>query len=86
MDYQYLNKLIDLGVEKAIRHQKFNNDETDWCILLSRIRIWSGLCREVGSGSGPKPDRIRNTDGRTKLSCNLHTTYNYPEILWYIPY
>jgi hypothetical protein len=45
MDYHNLNKIIDFGVEKAIRHNKFN-DETDWYILLSRIRIWtrSGLC------------------------------------------
>jgi hypothetical protein len=29
MDYQYLIKSIDLGVEKAVRHHKFNNDEMD---------------------------------------------------------
>jgi hypothetical protein len=57
-----LNKFIDLGVEKAMRHYKFNNDEKDWYILLSgiRIRIRSDY---VGSESGPKPDRIRNTAG-----------------------
>jgi hypothetical protein len=41
MDYQhrylYLNKFIDFGVEKAMRHHKFNSDEIDWYILLSRI-------------------------------------------------
>jgi hypothetical protein len=26
MDYQYLNKLIDLGVEKAMKHYKFNRN------------------------------------------------------------
>ncbi len=42
MDYKYLNKFIDLGVEKAMRHHKSNNDEIDWYILQSRIRIRSG--------------------------------------------
>jgi hypothetical protein len=41
MDYKYLNKFIDLGVEKAMRHDKFNNDEIGWYILLKRIRIWN---------------------------------------------
>jgi hypothetical protein len=60
MDYKYPNELIDLGVGKATKHHKFDNEETDWYILLRRIR--SGLCWEVGSWSGPKLDRIRNTD------------------------
>jgi hypothetical protein len=42
--YRYLNKFIDLGVENDMRHHKFNNDEIDWYILLSRIRIRSGPC------------------------------------------
>jgi hypothetical protein len=29
MDYQHQNKLIDLGVEKAMRLHKFNNDAID---------------------------------------------------------
>jgi hypothetical protein len=44
MDYQYLNKFIDLGVEKAIRHHKLSNDEIDCSIYLSKIRIRSGHC------------------------------------------
>ncbi len=32
MNYKNLNKFIDLGVEKAIRHHKFNNKEIDWNI------------------------------------------------------
>jgi hypothetical protein len=44
-----------------MRHYKFNNDEMNCYILQSRIQIRSGLCREVGFTSGPKPDRIRNT-------------------------
>ncbi len=41
---KYLNKFIDLGVEKAMKHHKFNNDEIYWWyILLSRIQIQSGL-------------------------------------------
>ncbi len=40
-------------------HYKFKNNEIDCYILLGRIR--SGLSWEVGSGSGPRPDRIRNT-------------------------
>jgi hypothetical protein len=44
MDYKYLTKFINLGVKKAMRHHKFNDDEIDWYILLSRIRIRSGLC------------------------------------------
>jgi hypothetical protein len=27
MDYQYLNELIGLGEEKAMRHHKLNGDE-----------------------------------------------------------
>ncbi len=58
MDYQYLNKFIDLGVEKAMRHQKFNNDELDWYILLSMIRNGDGsvlVCAER-----PDRDPVRN--------------------------
>jgi hypothetical protein len=45
MNYNDINKFINLGAEKAMRHRKFNNDETDWYILLSgiRIRIQQGL-------------------------------------------
>ncbi len=46
-----------------MRNQKFINDEIYWYILLSRIRIRSGLCLEVESRSGPKLDRIHNTAG-----------------------
>jgi hypothetical protein len=30
MDYQYLNEFVDLGVEKAMKHHKFNNDQIGW--------------------------------------------------------
>jgi hypothetical protein len=54
MDDQYLNKFIDLGVEKAMRHHKFNNyQKIDWYILLSRIHpVWSARRGRI---------RIRNT-------------------------
>ncbi len=41
MNYKYRTKFIDLGVEKAMRHHNFNNDEIDWYIILGRIRIRS---------------------------------------------
>ncbi len=46
MSYQYLNyfAFIDSGVEKAMRHHKFNTDIIGWYILQRRIRIRSGLC------------------------------------------
>jgi hypothetical protein len=37
MDYKYLNKVIDLGVEKAMRYHIFNNDEIDWYIFYSTV-------------------------------------------------
>ncbi len=30
MDYQFLNEFVELEVEKAMRHRKFNNDEIGW--------------------------------------------------------
>jgi hypothetical protein len=39
MDYQCLTEFIDMGVEKASKHHKFNNDEISQYILLSRIQI-----------------------------------------------
>ncbi len=63
MDYQYPNKLIDLGVQNTMRHHKFkiNNDITGWYILLSRIRSRSGLRWEVG------PDPVQNRTGSVTL-------------------
>jgi hypothetical protein len=42
MDYWYPNEFIDLGIGKAMRHHKFDNEDSDWYILLRRIL--SGLC------------------------------------------
>jgi hypothetical protein len=71
LDYQYLNEFIDPGVEKAMKHKKFNKDEIGWYILISRIRIRSGLCGRIRirpkTGSGPKPDRIRNTGSNANV-------------------
>ncbi len=71
MDYQYLNKLIGLEVEKAMRHHKYSTDEIGWYALLSRILIRSGLCWEVGSESGPKSDKICNTGPKMKKKKKL---------------
>ncbi len=36
MDYKYLNKFIDFGVEKAMRHHKFNDDEiVNWLVYFT---------------------------------------------------
>jgi hypothetical protein len=61
MYFKYLNKFIDLGRETGMRHHKFNNDEIDWYILLSRsrIRFWSVLRGRIQIRS--KTRRIRNT-------------------------
>jgi hypothetical protein len=37
MDYYYLNELIVWGGKKAMRHHKFNNDETDWNLIYSVV-------------------------------------------------
>jgi hypothetical protein len=57
MDYKYLNKFIDMGVEKAVRHHTFNNDKIDWYILLRRVRIQSVLKGRIRirSKTGPDP-------------------------------
>jgi hypothetical protein len=60
MAYKYLNKFIDLGVEKNIRHHKFYNDEIDFYISLRRIRIRSN------------PDRIRNTATYVPVPYKFH--------------
>jgi hypothetical protein len=44
MDRKYLNKFIDLGIKSYESSQNKNNDEIDWYILLSRIRIRPALC------------------------------------------
>jgi hypothetical protein len=64
MDYQYLNKFIDLEVDKSMRHHKFNNDKNDWYIFLSRI--WGpGMCRELD------PDPVQNRTGSATLVGSL---------------
>jgi hypothetical protein len=87
MDYQYkyLSKFIDLGVEIAMRHQKFIYDEIYWYILLSRIRIRSGLCLEVESRSGPKLDRIHNTAGGGGYDSRDRYRYIDPRFSPYFP-
>ncbi len=36
MEYLCLNKFIDLGVEKAMKHHKFINDETGWYTYITK--------------------------------------------------
>jgi hypothetical protein len=57
MDNQYLNQFIDLGVEKTMRHHKFNDAEIDWYILLSRIQIRPVMRGRIRfrSKNGPDP-------------------------------
>ncbi len=73
----YQNEFVDLRVENAMKHHKFNNDGTGWYILLSTIWSRSGLCWEVSSGSGPKPDQIHTTaSGHIfSLTIPIYTSY-----------
>ncbi len=50
-----------MGIEKALRLQELNNNEKYYRIIFYHVGSGYGLSWEVGSGSGSKPDRIRNT-------------------------
>jgi hypothetical protein len=81
MDYQYLNEFISLGMEKkATRHHKFNTDEIGWYMFPIKIRIRSRSMLEVGAGSGPKPDRIRNTEVHSYKQAKIHKNTFYKEL------
>jgi hypothetical protein len=52
MDYYYLNELIVLGGTKAMRHHKFNNDETDWNLIYSVVEPEPKLLAGAGARAG----------------------------------
>ncbi len=76
---------MDLGVEKAMWYYKLNNFEIDLYFTewdLDPDPVW-----EVGSGSGPKSDRIRNTVWRQNgfsrirdVSLSLDNTFKFGAI------
>ncbi len=58
MDYQYLNKLIDLGVGKSYKASQYNNDEIGWYSLKwDPDTVWSVLRGRIRipSKTGPDP-------------------------------
>ncbi len=63
----YLNEFIDLGVEKAMRHHKFNNDEIG-CIFY---KVGSGSSLFYAEKLDPNPNLVQNQTGSATLPAGV---------------